>query len=208
MQKSQKTPKKVAKQSKIAKKAPLRQAKRKMTIFAGTKTGSEQIFATGSVKRTAGGKTTEFPMCLEFTATPALNTLAITQHRFIPGSGLVDTFTEALLLDPKGESAKVKAMTVEPIIKESSAKLTGPAFAWTKSVVTSTGTDGNKFETTMDFGKDKKFTFKLNITGKDAAVEDGAFQTVEKAQFYDFVRTAKGSHERMKVEGADATAAV
>lgn len=179
-----------------------------MTVFAGAKGDSEQVFATGNVKRVANGKTTNFPMALEFTATPQMKTLATTQHRFIPGSGLVDTFTEALLVDAKGESAKVKAMTVEPIIKDGSAKFTGPNFAWSKAVITSNATDGAKIETTLDFAKDK-VGFKLSVKGGANPLEEvGDFAIVEKAAFYDFVRVSKSSHERMKVDAPAEKAAV
>jgi len=199
-------PRKLQKQPKhtktVAKKAVRQQQKRKMTVFAGSKAGSEQVFATGQVKRVSGGKTTEFPMALEFTSTPALNTLAATQHRFLQGSGLIDTYTEALLVNPKGDAATVKAMTVEPILKEGSAKLTGPSFAWTKAQLNSVGADGNKIETTLDFGKGK-IGFNLKLTGKENLTETADFNVVEKAQFYDFIRVAKADHERMTAPAED-----
>jgi hypothetical protein len=200
-----KQPKQFKQQKTAAKKVVRQQQKRKMTVFAGSKPGSEQVFATGQVKRVSGGKTTEFPMALELTATPALNTLAVTQHRFIQGSGLIDTYTEALLVNPKGDAATVRAMTVEPILKEGSAKLTGPSFAWTKAQLTSSGADGKKIETTFDFGKGK-IGFNLKLTGKENFTETADFNVVEKAQFYDFIRVSKADHERMAVPAEDAAA--
>ena len=199
--KKQTAPKKTAVAKKTTSKKVLKQQRRKMTVFAGAKSDSEQVFAAGTVKRVAGGKTTTFPMALELTATPALKTLAVTQHRFIPGSGLVDTYTEALLVDAKGEAGKVKAMTVEPVLKDGAVKFTGPNFAWTKAQISSTNFDGAKLETTLDFAKDK-VAFKLVVKGKGELEEAGDFAVVEKAAFYDFIRTSKTAHERMQPEAA------
>lgn len=165
------------------------------TIYSHTNLQTQEIFVTGTVKRTANGKTTEAPLAIDFASTPSLNTLAVTQHRFIPGSALVDTYTEALLVDAKGESAKVKSISVEPTIKDGVAKLSGPSFQWTKAQINSTSFDGAaKFETTFDFGKDA-IKFKLVSSGPRAFSEEGSLDVVEKSQFFDFIRTSKAANE-------------
>lgn len=187
-----------------AKKAPIRRAKRTMTSFAGPKAGNSQVFATGVLNRKQNGKDVATPIAVEFNAAAQFNTLSTSHHRFVPGSALVDTYTEALLLNDKGDAAKVAPMTIEPVVKDAKAAFTGPAFAWTKAQVNSTSVDGATIDTTYDFGANK-IGFKLVKKAKDAAEsfeESGELDIVERSQFYDFVRVQKTSHEKLALEQA------
>eukprot|EP00461_Guttulinopsis_vulgaris_P001327 UN01327 len=173
-----------------------------MTTFAGAKAGTQQIYAAGNIKRKVNGKEVDAALAVEFNSSPDFRTLTATQHRFVPGSALVDTYTDALLLNEKGDSAKVQPMTIEPVAKDAKATLTGPAFAWTKAQIVSNTIEGAVVDTVFDFGKDK-ITFKLNKKGKtveDTFEEVGELAVVEKSQFYDFIRTSKTAAEKLALQ--------